>query len=894
MINAVSSAPPSQNNGGNDEKPASFPAAGSLPENETPVSPVEPVSSPASSIPSRPTAPISPITEPSPFEPAKVSPTADALTQKLNTPIGDVPFNSNPSQDATPPAPPMPPAILPGEGLTIDPSDNSGGGNKKKSGGKGLSAKMIVGAVLLFLLVIGSGAGLYLSQQSQDIRQSADTAGCDNGVAIGETACQNQGDPVQYRCGEGSTPGNNNWIEESCGGGTCQGSSCTTASTGDICDQCVGSCGETGCSTDCGPNVNPQDTCQIWSAAFMCEASTAWDTGCNENNCIKDSSGSCVTPITDYSNPGSWCKKFQFDSNAPNNAASVVYVGDNGVVCQEGTGCDRDALDMDCSTAPPETASRQYTLTTQLICPDGSSPTAIAKRMYWTMWPPGEIVWVPRPLGYLPGATGNSITANINVASFDPANNTNVYVAMAKAEYGTSWSGWSAKAFKAINLPSGFLGGTYFNPLTEMVKFPMNTTPSGSYTLQYQAPPELCEAPALQCNSSCTASPNGDPCTAQLGSAFSCISGSCRLTSNPSSTTCTPPPPPTETLQCNSSCSTNLLNPGVDKCATDLGSAYSCIDNRCRLTANPSSTTCQEVQPVACNSICTSDQQCQLTNSSYTCQSVGDGISRCRHQSYPDQLNCEAPAPMCLAISMSPTAPAINDTVTFTCAQVAGVSNYGFRVIQPNGTISDLSSQGNVSSPYTIAQSGTYRAECRLCTTPNCEEWPSDGTGALSCQQNSDCSGALTCANDIAPSCVENSCVCGAPGQSPNETPTPTPTAQLGGACNLSSECGTINCGTEAFPTCTDNICACQNYLASPIEPTPTPAPQVGDACTQHSSCSSISCSSGTSPVCSNGVCQCVVALSPGGSCLSNSSCSNVVCSNNNASVCSEGVCVCN
>lgn len=57
------------------------------------------------------------------------------------------------------------------------------------------------------------------------------TGSCDNGVSVGGTACQSQGASVQYRCLFGSTPGASLWSVESCNGGTCQGSSCTTASS---------------------------------------------------------------------------------------------------------------------------------------------------------------------------------------------------------------------------------------------------------------------------------------------------------------------------------------------------------------------------------------------------------------------------------------------------------------------------------------------------------------------------------------------------------------------------------------------------------------------------------------------------------------------------------------
>lgn len=550
----------------------------------------------------------------------------------------------------------------------------------------------------------------------------------------------------------------------------------------------------------------------------MCDAQAAWNTGCNENNCIKNSSGGCVTPITDYSNPGSWCKKFQFDSNAPNNAASVVYVGNGGQVCMEGTGCDKNALDMNCAaetpagnytlacsppkpnqtvgdlryevkvdgTAPknfgqavfflslsknsypnhqqgfaeltqwlgkptwsdnctsvdwcgywihqindpdpnsnntvswiwdknkslsfsggqqnininmiankvkelkdqgklpanytmklagefrlppdfqtkhplgektidispyactsePQLISREYNVTTQFVCPDGSSPTAIAKRMYWAIWPPGDVTWVPRPLGYLPGATGNSITANINFASLDTANNSSIYVAMARADLGTAWSAWSGKAYKAINPPSGFSAGTYFNPLTQMFKFPVNTTPSGSYTLKFEAPPELCAAP--------------------------------------------PPSPSPTPIQCNGECIQGASPGQQGACASGL-----------------------------------------------SCVNVGEGsqlLFRCRNASYPNQTNCQpppspspSPRPMCLTISMNNDAPKINDQVVFTCAQIPGATSYRFRVKEPDGNTITLAAEGNKSASYTITKSGKFIAECALSDSQGELPWPSEG-----------------------------------------------------------------------------------------------------------------------------------------------------------------------
>lgn len=81
-------------------------------------------------------------------------------------------------------------------------------------------------------------------------RSDAAAEGCDNGVAVGGTACQWQGDSVQYRCLPGSTPGASKWQAESCGGGHCQGAACTGGGGGGPpgCDNGV-AIGGTACKT---------------------------------------------------------------------------------------------------------------------------------------------------------------------------------------------------------------------------------------------------------------------------------------------------------------------------------------------------------------------------------------------------------------------------------------------------------------------------------------------------------------------------------------------------------------------------------------------------------------------------------------------------------------------
>lgn len=104
----------------------------------------------------------------------------------------------------------------------------------------------------------------------------------------------------------------------------------------------------------------------------------------------------------------------------------------------------------------------------------------------------------------------------------------------------------------------------------------------------------------LTCNSSCTV--GGTQCQA-VNSAWFCdpASQKCRLQSNPSNTSCQTG---TTTYQCNSDCTTTA------QCQGSLGSAYSCVTNKCRLTANPTSPTCTPATALICNDVCTSSSQC--------------------------------------------------------------------------------------------------------------------------------------------------------------------------------------------------------------------------------------------------------------------------------------------
>lgn len=91
----------------------------------------------------------------------------------------------------TPPAP-LPPN-LPGD-LPVDPTAGQPAQKNApaKAGKKRFSPKMIIGGLVVLLLMVGAGIGLYLTQQPQDIRQQAHDVTCGEGESTGNSCVGSQ------------------------------------------------------------------------------------------------------------------------------------------------------------------------------------------------------------------------------------------------------------------------------------------------------------------------------------------------------------------------------------------------------------------------------------------------------------------------------------------------------------------------------------------------------------------------------------------------------------------------------------------------------------------------------------------------------------------------------
>ncbi len=313
-----------------------------------------------------------------------------------------------------------------------------------------------------------------------------------------------------------------------------------------------------------------------------------------------------------------------------------------------------------------------------------------------------------------------------------------------------------------------------------------------------------------QCGSACT---TNTQCQGSLGAAYSCVTNKCRLTANPTSATCTP------TYACNSTCTTDA------QCQGALGGAYSCYkkstnlladsiggksSGNCRLTANPTSATCAAA-PIVCNSVCspTTEKTDSLLPSDDICTkqnplwSCDPTSSRCRLTANPTSVSCDA-APLVCNSSCDPNAK------------------------------TDLCTAANdkwYCDPTAKA--------CRFKTNPtstSCQ--PPVGTVACNqaCTSNTQCTS--TNANYT---CDSTSKTCRLISNPTSTTCEPVP-PKCNEACSTNAECEkgdpdhycdatTKTCRLKTNPSST----TCSDPVATP---TPTPAPGCNNTCVTNADCS--------------------------------------------------------
>lgn len=291
-----------------------------------------------------------------------------------------------------------------------------------------------------------------------------------------------------------------------------------------------------------------------------------------------------------------------------------------------------------------------------------------------------------------------------------------------------------------------------------------------------------------QCNSTCS---TDTQCTGSLGSGYSCYkastslladssAGNCRLTANPTSTSCTAAP-----VVCNSVCTPTNTNkdsllPADDIC-TKKNPLWNCdpTTSRCRLTANPTSVSC-DAAPLVCNSSCNPSAKsdlCTAANDKWYCDPTA---SACRFKTNPTSTSCQPPV----------GSVACNQACTSNAQCTSTNANY---------TCDSTSNTCRLSSNPTSTTCEPVPPKCNEACTTNaqCEKGDPDHY----CDSTTN-----TCRLETNPSsttCVE-----------PAATPTPTPAIGCNDSCVTNADCSNSNhiCVTTADGS---NKCRLESYTTS-------------------------------------------------------------------------------
>ncbi|MCA9375160.1 DUF11 domain-containing protein [Candidatus Dojkabacteria bacterium] len=156
-------------------------------------------------------------------------------------------------------------------------------------------------------------------------------AGCCENPSSGELFCNNG-----LLCCMGSCRNDTDW---QCG------------TPGVSCDSCEATCGTLDCKVTCSDtNVSPNE-CGAITKTFVCDGQqlSCGDLNGSFNSGLSNNSGG-----VDPSNESYWCTTVQLDSAYRDGSnARIVWIGDNGEYCSQGSGCSPDDLDWDCVNAQP-------------------------------------------------------------------------------------------------------------------------------------------------------------------------------------------------------------------------------------------------------------------------------------------------------------------------------------------------------------------------------------------------------------------------------------------------------------------------------------------------------------------------------------------------------------
>ncbi len=646
---------------------------------------------------------------------------------------------------------------------------SSGMGSDSIKPKRKFNIKLLLGAVVLLLIIIGAAAGLYLTQFGQDLRQQA---------YVGQSCTYSAG------CS------NTGEVCTKPGGGECNGASgCTCQVPVNNFPLCNSQSVNAFQSCDAYPNTSVNECTGVQKTVACTSNYTKWI--CGNKNWVPNYGASgngegcsgCAWPLTngqccpagvDACNPNTdnykciadpfvaECKSWANTSCPANQQGywkAIAWCNTPGCECgpnglfssYSGPGCDCGGGGIQCNDQCSTTAQCQAVNSAWSCLPggDGFNRCRLTSNPSSTSCQPGTTTYQCNSdcstTAQCQGSLGSAYSCVTNKCRLT-ANPTSPTCTPATVYQCNSDCTTTAQC-------QGSLGATY-SCVTNKCRLTANPTS-----------PTCTPATVYQCNSDCTTTAQ---CQGSLGSAYSCVTNKCRLTANPTSATCTP----TTTYQCNSDCTTTAqcaaVNPAwscvsnkcrltanptsatctpatVYQCNSDcttsvqcqgsLGANYSCVTNKCRLTANPTSPTCTPATVYQCNSDCTTTAQCQGSlGTTYSCVT-----NKCRLTANPTSPTCTpAVGPMCKDVAILdkddneldpkavPSSFFISQVIKLRCApdnlENPLIQKYQFRITEPTGKVIEgtaLNPTGTarVSLPYTIKESGSFKAQCRICLT---------------------------------------------------------------------------------------------------------------------------------------------------------------------------------
>jgi hypothetical protein len=458
---------------------------------------------------------------------------------------------------------------------------------------KKIKPKYLIAGIVFFLLLLGMGVGLFLSSQSQDVRQQASTGGvypvCAGGVQSGQRACD--GFRTYVTCGTNGLFG----PSTACSANqVCQGGNCVAEGGGG-----GGYCDRSAPNTNDCTDVNAGSSCRTTSGASgTCRILVSG--GANtECNCVAGGGGGTPSASPVASVPPGQCVGAGASCSIGGSGASTCC---SGLVCQNG-------------------------LTGQLRCEDpGTSNVCPGNGVCG-----GSGGW----LGFRCNQLTNGQCLE-NPGTFNSFGEAAAYASSCGQVDEVCVGGTNNRNLcGSFQIFSSGCGSNPTAPPTVPPTTPPTVPPTVPPSVQPSVTPSVQPSvtPSVQPSVSPSPSPTpivcGSACsfTSQCPQDHTCNSGRCELTSCVNGAACSSDR--CRVTACGSTCSSN------SECPND----HTCSGNRCVLNAcaNGSSCSSDRCRVTGCTSTCSSNSECP---NDHTCSNGVCRLTQCVNGASCDSNQC--------------------------------------------------------------------------------------------------------------------------------------------------------------------------------------------------------------------------------------------------------------